>query len=108
MPARPPSERAEAALVASVREGLAFLFTRPIFMGAITLDLFAVLFGGAVAILPIFAAEILHVGPTGLGALRAAPAIGAVVDVGVHRAAPAGARGSGGRSSARWSRLARS
>ena len=78
-PARPPSGRSEAALVASVREGLAFLFTRPIFMGAITLDLFAVLFGGAVAILPIFAAEILFVGPTGLGALRAAPAIGAVL-----------------------------
>ena len=48
-------------------------------MGAITLDLFAVLFGGAVAILPIFADEILFVGPTGLGALRAAPAIGAVL-----------------------------
>ena len=55
--------RAAKALVASVREGLAFLFKRPIFMGAITLDLFAVLFGGAVAILPIFAAEILLVGP---------------------------------------------
>ena len=79
VPARPPSERSEAALVASVREGLAFLLQRPIFMGAITLDLFAVLFGGAVAILPIFAAEILFVGPTGLGALRAAPAIGAVL-----------------------------
>jgi MFS family permease len=77
-PARPPVARTEA-LVASVREGLAFLFKRPIFMGAITLDLFAVLFGGAVAILPIFAAEILFVGPTGLGALRAAPAVGAVL-----------------------------
>ena len=61
-----------------MREGLAFLFTRPIFMGAITLDLFAVLFGGAVAILPIFADEILHVGPQGPGraagrARRSAP-----------------------------------
>jgi len=78
-PARPRSTRAEAALLASVWEGLAFLFKRPIFLGAITLDLFAVLFGGAVAILPIFADAILHVGPKGLGALRAAPAIGAVL-----------------------------
>ena len=75
---RPPPARSEAALVASVREGLAFLFKRPIFMGAITLDLFAVLFGGAVAILPIFAAEILFVGPHGPGraarrARRSAP-----------------------------------
>jgi hypothetical protein len=48
-------------------------------VGAMTLDLFSVLFGGATALLPIFAAEILHVGPQGLGALRAAPAAGAVL-----------------------------
>jgi MFS family permease len=75
---RPPVLRSET-LVESVRAGLAFLWTRPIFMGAMTLDLLAVLFGGAVAILPIFAEEILHVGPQGLGALRAAPAVGAVL-----------------------------
>jgi MFS family permease len=75
---RPPVARAES-LGASVRAGLAFLFSRPIFLGAMTLDLLAVLFGGAVAILPIFAEEILHVGPQGLGALRAAPAVGAVL-----------------------------
>jgi MFS family permease len=75
---RPPVARAES-LRASVRAGLAFLFSRPIFLGAMTLDLLAVLFGGAVAILPIFAEEILHVGPQGLGALRAAPAVGAVL-----------------------------
>lgn len=75
-------------LWASVRAGLAFLFTKPIFMGAITLDLLAVLFGGAVAILPIFAEEILHVGPQGLGALRAAPAIGAVLMSGVLATRP--------------------
>jgi hypothetical protein len=46
-------------------------------LGAITLDLFAVLFGGGVALLPIFARDILHVGPVGLGVLRAAPALGA-------------------------------
>jgi MFS family permease len=68
-----------ASLWASVREGLAFLFERRLFLGAMTLDLLAVLFGGAVALLPIFAEEILHSGPQGLGVLRAAPAIGAVV-----------------------------
>jgi MFS family permease len=80
---RAPAPRAAAArrepLIASVRQGLAFLFSRPIFLGAMTLDLLAVLFGGAVAILPIFANDILHVGPRGLGALRGAPAIGAVL-----------------------------
>ena len=50
-----------------------------IILGAISLDMFAVLFGGAVALLPIFAAEILAVGPQGLGLLRAAPALGAVI-----------------------------
>ncbi len=77
-PPRPPSARAES-LVQSVKAGLAFLFTRPLFLGAMTLDLLAVLFGGAVAILPLFTDEILHVGPQGLGALRAAPAVGAVL-----------------------------
>lgn len=59
--------------------GLKFVFQRKIILGAISLDLFAVLFGGAVALLPIFAGEILFVGPEGLGALRAAPSIGAVI-----------------------------
>ena len=77
-PARPPVIR-EESLIESVRAGLAFLVSRPIFLGAMTLDLLAVLFGGAVAILPLFADEILHVGPQGLGALRAAPAVGAVL-----------------------------
>jgi MFS family permease len=70
---------ASAPLLASVREGLAFLLQRRLFLGAMTLDLLAVLFGGAVALLPIFAQEILHSGPQGLGLLRSAPAIGAVV-----------------------------
>jgi hypothetical protein len=52
---------------------------RPIVLGAISLDLFAVLLGGAVALLPIYARDILHVGPTGLGILRSAPAIGAAL-----------------------------
>ena len=73
--------------------GAAFLFSRAVFLGAMTLDLLAVLFGGAVAILPIFAEEILHVGPQGLGVLRAAPAIGAVRHVEPAGAAPAAAAG---------------
>lgn len=55
------------------------MFSNQIILSAITLDLFAVLFGGAVALLPFFADEILHIGKTGLGFLRSAPAIGAVL-----------------------------
>ena len=62
----------------SVLEGLRFVRRTEILLGAILLDLLAVLFGGAVALLPIFASHILHVGATGLGVLRAAPAIGAL------------------------------
>jgi MFS family permease len=60
-------------------EGLRFVRQRRPVLGAISLDLFAVLFGGATALLPVFAADVLHVGPTGLGWLRAAPGIGAAV-----------------------------
>jgi MFS family permease len=59
-------------------EGLRFVFRQRIVLGAISLDLFAVLFGGATALLPVFAADVLHVGPVGLGVLRAAPGLGAV------------------------------
>jgi MFS family permease len=76
---RPARVGAPTPVLASVREGLVFLTRRPLFLGAMTLDLLAVLFGGAVAILPIFAEQILHAGPEGLGALRGAPAIGAVL-----------------------------
>jgi MFS family permease len=63
----------------SLTTGIRFLMTQPVLLGAQLLDLFSVLFGGAPALLPIFAAEILHVGPHGLGVLRAAPAAGAVL-----------------------------
>ncbi len=76
--ARPPTP-ATTSMLASLTEGLRFVWTRPILLSALTLDLLAVLFGGAEALLPIFAAEILHVGPTGLGALRAAPAVGSML-----------------------------
>jgi MFS family permease len=59
--------------------GLAFIRRTPVFRAAITLDLFAVLLGGAVALLPIFAKDVLEVGPSGLGILQAAPAVGALL-----------------------------
>ena len=58
--------------------GINFVLHQPIVLGAMALDMFSVLFGGAVALLPIFASEILHVGPEGLGIMQAAPALGAV------------------------------
>ncbi len=67
----------------SVREeflsGAKFVFNHPILLPALTLDMVSVLFGGVTALLPIFAEEILHAGPKGLGLLRAAPAIGATI-----------------------------
>lgn len=59
--------------------GIHYIRTRPVILGAITLDLFATLLGGAVALMPIYARDILETGPLGLGILRAAPAVGAVV-----------------------------
>jgi len=59
--------------------GLHYVLARPILIGSISLDLFAVLFGGIVALLPIYARDILHTGPEGLGMLRAAPAAGAAI-----------------------------
>lgn len=61
----------------SVVEGLRFVWHRKVVLGALSLDLFAVLFGGATALVPAYAADVLHVGATGIGWLRAAPAIGA-------------------------------
>ena len=76
------SRRAVAAEEGTIGDnltiGIRFLMRQPQLLGAQVLDLFSVLFGGAPALLPIFAAEMLHVGPQGLGVLRAAPAAGAV------------------------------
>jgi MFS family permease len=69
----------EPATWHTVLEGLRFVFSRPIMLGAISLDLFAVLFGGATALLPAYAHDVLHVGPTALGLLRTAPGAGAAV-----------------------------
>ncbi len=62
-----------------VAEGVGFVRSRPVVLGAISLDLFAVLLGGATALLPVFARDILHVGPQGLGILRSGPAVGSFV-----------------------------
>ena len=62
----------------SVMAGVEFVWRHKVLLGATSLDLFAVLLGGAVALLPIYARDILHVGPAGLGLLRAAPAVGAL------------------------------
>ncbi|HEY2037403.1 MAG TPA: MFS transporter [Steroidobacteraceae bacterium] len=74
-----PDMAGGASRLARVRAGIEFVRSRPVVFGAISLDLFAVLLGGAVSLLPIYARDILHVGPTGLGVLRSAPAFGAAL-----------------------------
>ena len=69
----------EMSRLERVKEGVRFVKHRPVIFGAISLDLFAVLLGGATALLPVYAKDILHTGPIGLGLLRSAPAIGAAV-----------------------------
>jgi MFS family permease len=66
-------------VVVRIKQGISFVFRTPELLGAFSLDMFAVLFGGAVAMLPVFASDILFVGPQGLGILRACPAIGATI-----------------------------
>jgi predicted MFS family arabinose efflux permease len=78
MPVRVPPPAAEKRSASDVFAGFRFVRANPLFLSAITLDLFAVLFGGAVALLPIYAKDILQVGPAGLGWLRAAPGLGAL------------------------------
>ena len=70
--------------------GIGFIRRTPVLLGAISLDLFAVLFGGAVALLPVFARSTLHTGPAGLGVLRSAPAVGALVAGGMLTRRPLG------------------
>jgi MFS family permease len=76
---RRPTAPREGTIGDNLTIGIRFLLTQPELLGAQLLDLFSVLFGGAVALLPIFSSEILKVGPQGLGVLRAAPAAGAVM-----------------------------
>jgi len=67
------------SVVENIREGLRFVFSNQIILAAMAMDLFAVLFGGAVALLPIFTSEVFHMGPQALGVLRAALPIGAFI-----------------------------
>jgi hypothetical protein len=62
-----------------ISEGIRFVFSNQVLLGAFTLDMFAVFFGGAVAVLPVFASDVLNTGPQGLGILRASPAIGSLL-----------------------------
>ena len=75
---RPRPAAAGGSIGAGLSEGIRFVFAQPLLLGALTLDLFAVLFGGALALLPVFARDILAVGEVGFGFLRAAPALGAI------------------------------
>lgn len=75
--AREATSAREPANLRTLLSGLRFVRSKPVVLGAISLDLFAVFFGGAVALLPIYASDILSVGPGGLGLLRTAPGIGA-------------------------------
>ncbi len=69
----------EKMTLGSLAAGLHFVWKTEVILGAITLDLFAVLFGGATTLLPVFAKDLLHVGPVGLGWLRATPSVGAAI-----------------------------
>ena len=79
LPDFPPSNTAKEGVITSLKKGLHFVYKQKIVLSALTLDLFAVLFGGAVSMLPVFADQILHTGAQGLGILRAAPSVGAVI-----------------------------
>ena len=78
---KPPGISAEKKTLEAVAEGLKYVFKTKEVLGALTLDLFAVLFGGAVAMVPVYAKDILHVGPIGFGWLNAASDIGAIAMV---------------------------
>lgn len=87
MPNRARIQAASSSLH-EVFEGLRFVLRRRPVLGAISLDLFAVLFGGATALLPMYASDILHTDPTGLGLLRAAPGVGAALTAGLLATRP--------------------
>ncbi len=78
LPKLAPTAKREPVILERVFAGAAFIRGRPVMLATISLDLFAVLLGGAVALMPVFARDILHAGPVGLGLLRTSPAIGAI------------------------------
>ncbi len=81
--AKPILKKVKEPVLQSLSEGLRFVFKTPVLLGALCLDLFSVLFGGAVALLPVYQKEILHVDETGFGILRSAPGIGALITLGL-------------------------
>ncbi len=85
-PTRPP--RAQGGRLAMIAEGLAYVRSERLVLGAVSLDLFAVLLGGATALLPVFARDVLHAGAQGFGVLRAGPAAGAALAAVVLSRAP--------------------
>jgi MFS family permease len=85
---RPREDVRRGISLQAVREGLAFVRRQPVVLGCMTLDMFAVIFGGAVALLPIYANDILHVGATGYGVLSASLEAGALVSALVLMASP--------------------
>jgi MFS family permease len=76
---KPPRAAKEPMTWTTLLAGFSYVWKKKVILGALTLDLFAVLLGGATALLPVFARDILHVGPTGLGVLRAAPGPGTAI-----------------------------
>lgn len=74
-----PRTAQKAPILKSLGEGVVYVFQHQLLLSSMSLDLFAVLFGGAVALLPVFASEVLKVGPQGLGLLRTAPAVGSLL-----------------------------
>ena len=87
-----PRFEAGRTRVAQIREGLRYLWGNKLVLGAISLDLFAVLLGGATGLLPVFASDVLQVGPRGFGVLRASPAVGALMVAGYLAYRPIRAR----------------
>src|SRR5207247_4654023 len=77
---KPPQRRSQqGTTLATLFAGFRYVWSEKVVLGAISLDLFAVLLGGAVALLPVYARDILHAGPWGLGLLRSAPGAGAIL-----------------------------
>jgi MFS family permease len=87
-----PAFDGDRSRVAQIREGLGYVWRNKLVLGAISLDLFAVLLGGATGLLPVFARDILGVGPQGFGVLRASPAVGALLMAGFLAYRPIRAR----------------
>ena len=88
IPKPPQRVTREPTTLSTLLGGFSYVWKEKVVLGAISLDLFAVLLGGAVALMPVYARDILHLGASGLGILRAAPGVGAVVMIGIITAFP--------------------